>query len=282
MTRTGKSPRLHAHLPEPFLSIHPDDAGVMADGDLAQITTSLGSAILRARIDPAQRPGSVFAPMHWTSRFCPAGRINGAVNAHVDPISGQPELKHTPVCIAPYAARWHGFVLTRTSLGADLAPWCSVFPTTQAWQHELAGQEAPEAAFARLRDLCGSAGAWIELHDPACSLFRAALVDDGRLLACVILGANAALPERTWLASLFTQERITLTDRRALLTGRPATGAMPEPPVCVCFGVGAGAIRRAIAAGCHDVEAIGAATRAGTNCGSCRPEIRSLLALVPA
>jgi len=33
------------------------------------------------------------APSQWLSR---AGRINAAVNPAVDPISGQPELKHTP------------------------------------------------------------------------------------------------------------------------------------------------------------------------------------------
>ena len=64
---------------------------------LAMVQAQTGHAVLRARIDPGQRPGSVFAPMHWTDRFCPAGRINPVVNAEVDPLSGQPELKHTPV-----------------------------------------------------------------------------------------------------------------------------------------------------------------------------------------
>ena len=40
----------------------------------------------------------------------------------------------------------------------------------------------------------------------------------------------------------------------------------------------AGAIRRAIEAGCAGVQDVGAATRAGTNCGSCRPEIAALIA----
>jgi len=34
-----------------------------------------------------------------------------------------------------------------------------------------------------------------------------------------------------------------------------------------------------IAAGCDSVTAVGAATRAGTNCGSCKPEIGALLRL---
>ncbi len=282
MTRTGKSTRLHQHLPEPFLSIHPADAGDIADGGLAVVTAATGAAVLRARHDPAQRRGEVYAPMHWTDRFCPAGRINPVVNAATDPVSFQPELKHTPVRIAPFAAAWHGFLLTRDRLEADLAHWCAVFPTGQAWRHELAGQGQPEDAFAALRAQCPAPGAWLALHDAGTSTYRAALVQDGRMAAVLFIGPDHALPARDWLASLFARERVTLADRRALLAGRPAEGQLPEPPVCVCFGVGVKAIRTAIDGGCGSVEAVGAATRAGTNCGSCRPEIRTLLAQVTA
>jgi NAD(P)H-nitrite reductase large subunit len=41
----------------------------------------------------------------------------------------------------------------------------------------------------------------------------------------------------------------------------------PEPSICVCMGVGAKAIRAAIAGGCDSVASVG--TAAGTNCGSC-------------
>ena len=276
MTRTGKSTRLHQHLPEPYLSIHPDDAGPIADGSLAQVEAATGTSVLRARIDPAQRRGEVFAPMHWTDRFAPAGRINPVVNAATDPVSFQPELKHTPVRIAPYAAAWHGFLLSRDNLGTSLARWCAVFPTGQAVRHELAGQSNPEDAFAALQSACTAEGAWLTLHDTATATHRAALVNDGRLQAVLFLGPDAHLPERDWLASLFAQHRITLADRRALLAGRPADGNLPEPPVCVCFSIGARAI---LASGGETVEDVGKITKAGTNCGSCRPEIRKLLTI---
>ena len=282
MTRTGKATRLHAHLPEPFLQIHPGDAISIVDGSLVTVTAATGSAVLRARIDPGQRRGSVFAPMHWTDRFCRAGRINPAVNAAYDPISGQPELKHTPVKLASYVAHWHGFVVSEHALGTEIADWCAMFPSGIAWRHELAGQDDPVRAFARLRALCTASGAWLLLQDAASGLHRAALVEAGKLRACVFIGPHAELPAREWLTSLFALEHITIEDRRALLAGRPAEGALPEPPVCVCFGVGAHAIQAAILAGCDTVESIGSATTAGTNCGSCRPEIRALLALVPA
>ena len=51
----------------------------------------------------------------------------------------------------------------------------------------------------------------------------------------------------------------------------------PGPTVCACFSVGLNAVKEAIAAGAGDVDAVGRATRAGTNCGSCRSEIRRVL-----
>ena len=62
--------------------------------------------------------------------------------------------------------------------------------------------------------------------------------------------------------------------------GQPADPrADTGPIVCACFGVGRKAISEAIAT--HRLttaEGVGQAVRAGTNCGSCVPEIRILLA----
>ena len=277
MTRTGKASRLLAHTPEPFLAIHPDDAAGIPDGALAAIEATTGRAVLRLRHDPGLRRGNVFAPMHWTARFAPSGRINDAVNAAVDPVSGQPELKHTPVRLAPFAAAWHGFLIARRNLGTELADWTAILPATQTvWRHELAGTDAPEAAFARLCARFGDA-AWMRLSDPAQHLFRAAYIVDGRLEACLFIGPDHVLPARDWLVSRFALERLPPVERRSLLAARPADGPLPETPVCVCHNVGANQIIAAIAAGHTDVTAIGLATKAGTNCGSCRPEIRALL-----
>jgi assimilatory nitrate reductase catalytic subunit len=49
------------------------------------------------------------------------------------------------------------------------------------------------------------------------------------------------------------------------------------PVICACFGVGLN-IRRAIVSGAlSGAEEIGKALRAGTNCGSCLPELRKII-----
>lgn len=65
MTRTGKSRRLMAAEREPFLEIHPADAGRagVGDGDLARVSSVRGSAVLRVRLDDSLPPGTAFAPL---------------------------------------------------------------------------------------------------------------------------------------------------------------------------------------------------------------------------
>jgi len=79
--------------------------------------------------------------------------------------------------------------------------------------------------------------------------------------------------------ALFEIEELSAPDRRALLSGRSTEGlADPGPVVCACFGVGLNVIRAAIASGAAaNVDEIGAALRAGTNCGSCLPELNKIV-----
>ena len=103
MTRTGKAPRLLRHLFEPYAEIHPRDAARarILDGSLVRLATPFGTMIARAKITQDQRQGCVFVPMHWTGEMSSHGRVNVLVNPATDPVSGQPELKHTPLAIAP-------------------------------------------------------------------------------------------------------------------------------------------------------------------------------------
>ena len=277
MTRTGRAPRLFRHIGEPFLSVHPEDTD-LPDNSLVRIESAWGTGILRLRHDYGMRRGTVFAPMHWTAAFCAAGRINAAVNPATDLISGQPEFKHTPVRLAQAAMDWHAFALTRREF-APAAPFTAKIPLDgPVWRYELAGTGPAAGAHAALLDALGGAAPWMALRDPTAAVYRAAQIADGQLQACLFTGPDHALPSRDWLISLFAQPALAAADRRALLAARRPGGAAPEPPICVCMGVGAGAIRAAITGGCRDVAAVGAATKAGTNCGSCKPEIAGILA----
>jgi assimilatory nitrate reductase catalytic subunit len=100
----------------------------------------------------------------------------------------------------------------------------------------------------------------------------------------LFVATAGALPPRAWLAELFEAQVLPPEARATLLFGRPPGPVVDKGPmVCACLKVAARTIDEAAHAGARSVEAIGAATGAGTNCGSCRPEIaRRLSALRPA
>jgi assimilatory nitrate reductase catalytic subunit len=78
---------------------------------------------------------------------------------------------------------------------------------------------------------------------------------------------------------MFAGEILSDEQRRMLLSGRSANGlANAGPIVCACFGVGRTTICDAIASGAGSAAEIGVQLKAGTNCGSCIPELKRLVA----
>ncbi|MCX8226976.1 MAG: (2Fe-2S)-binding protein, partial [Sulfitobacter sp.] len=71
----------------------------------------------------------------------------------------------------------------------------------------------------------------------------------------------------------------TETSPLAALAGRSASD-QPDPGarVCACFDIGRNTLLAAAANGARSVTALGEVTCAGTNCGSCKPELAALLA----
>jgi assimilatory nitrate reductase catalytic subunit len=68
-------------------------------------------------------------------------------------------------------------------------------------------------------------------------------------------------------------------NRARVLAGVSLAGVpSPGPTVCACFAVGRATIVEAIKSGqLASVAEIGTALRAGTNCGSCLPELATIL-----
>ena len=286
LTRTGLAPDLWRHAPEPYVEIHPEDAEIagVSDNSLTRIQTAGGEAVALARLTDRQRRGGVFLPMHWTDAYAPAARSNPLIAPNADPTSGQPEFKHTPARIRPYRETWKGFLLSREPNapppGLDLI-WRRI-PQTAGQLHEFAGRGDHGERDALRRALGDLDGDMLAYDDPATGARREAWIRDGRLERVLFVTTTGALPPRGWLADLFEAEILPPGARATLLFGRPPGPVIDKGPmVCACLKVAARTIDDAAQAGAATVEAVGAATGAGTNCGSCRPEIARRLAAHP-
>lgn len=231
LTRTGKSPRLSVHTPEPGIAVHPDDAAHygIADQALAQAETAWGKLIARVNIDANQRRGEIFIPIHWNDQFGAKVRVGALVNPVVDPVSGEPEFKYTPARLKSWPAAWYGFLLTRTesSIGHNegFEYWLKI-RGKNFWRIELAGRESHTNWAMWARRLLGAVkpGAdWLEFSDTHGGHYRVAHIDsDDRLTGCLYVAPRpAALPAREWLGSLFEKTRLDYSDRNDLLAGLP-------------------------------------------------------------
>jgi assimilatory nitrate reductase catalytic subunit len=278
MTRTGTSPRLALHMPEPFVEIHPEDASAYGLTDFARVTTQHGSGIYKVALNDGQQRGSLFLPIHWNAETASHARACALVAPYTDPYSGQPEAKATPASIAPISFAYRGFVLVRQPIDLPEHTWWVRVALTGGLGYLIASKEGPEfwRDYARKLLICDDLA---EFADNSRGIFRAAAFREGRLDGALFLGRADTAPQWDAVKALFEAEAVADMQRRMVLSGRAADGLTETGPViCACFGVGLSAIREAIAAKtATNVEAIGKALRAGTNCGSCLPELKRIV-----
>ena len=284
MTRTAIAAQLNQHKPEPFVEVHPVDAQrhALLPNTLAVIESRWGSMLARVQITDSQQQGMVFVPMHWTEQYASRGRMGALVNPVVDPVSKQPESKHTPVRIKAYQPVWQGFILSRRELTITKSDYRVKIKGEQFYRYELAGLNLPDDWRRCVRNALDDAGEptqWQEYQDTGKGAYRAARIIDNRLETVIFIAADNFLPERNWLTSLFAKTALETPERKALLTGRPPLGVADVGTiVCACFNVGEKTIRTAIKEkGLKTHQEVGACLKAGTNCGSCVPEIKMLL-----
>ncbi len=282
LTRTGRSPTLSLHIDEPVLSLHPDDAKRLCiqDADLADITSAWGTSIARVAISDEVRPGDVFLPMHWSRTTSLSGAVDALVNPAVDPISGQPEFKHTPVRITRSLVTWHGVFIGHCVLPqvADLA-YATRARGYDCERWKLAGRGSPQTFREGVNALLGPGVTSARYADEHAGYQAWMWYAQSRVIALVFVGPSTSslptVPELTGLMGVAIEAGRAHRLLAGVLTD---PGADQGPIVCSCFGVGRTTLARVIEEGlAKDVGTLGLHTRAGTNCGSCRPELKKLL-----
>ncbi len=283
MTRTAKTPRLMSHIFEPFAEFHPKDAARcgLKDGGLAVVRNRRARIVARVAVSAAQRPGSVFVPMHWNDKFASHARVDALIAGNTDPVSGQPELKFTPVSAAPYPAAWHGFAISERQFSKEGAGYWALARTKGGFRIELAGL-APAGdwtAFAKQLLTLEDTPDLLAYHDEGSAQYRFAAFEAGRLTGALFVARGPVLVSRSWVCEQLGKADFQAGGRLRVLAGRAAAASEDRGAiVCSCFDVGIKQIADAVTkGGCRDAGEVGQTLRAGTNCGSCRPEIQKII-----
>lgn len=176
---------------------------------------------------------------------------------------------------AEHRGRTTGFVAPAWEQATVLADVLTGGRATYTGDRSVARLRATGLDVAVLGDSEHASGEVVELANPVSGSYRKAVVRDGVLEACVLVGDLTGV-------GLLTQHY----DRRTVL-GHDEVGRLLAPPsrtpaplveladdveVCACAGVTAGRVRA-----CASVEEAAARTRATTGCGGCRDVVRSLV-----
>ncbi|KPW42625.1 Nitrate reductase [Pseudomonas amygdali pv. mellea] len=293
MSRTGTAARLFGHVSEALLSLNPQDMQRydLQPGDLVKLISRRGELLLPVGGDDSVACGQAFLPMHWGDRFLKGG-VNALTQPAFDPISKQPELKHSGVKIEKAHLPWQFFALIEGNVQQQmerLRPLCDVFTYLSMG---LAGRERPaliiRAASAEAPDpmllqhidqvLGLDEGPVMAYDDPKRSIGKRVRIDNGRITAIRLAGETLA---RHWLQALWLEERIDASLRRWLLAplssepGKDSTQAF-DKTLCNCMNVSQSAVKEGIERGL-DLNQLKTQLGCGTQCGSCVPEIKRLI-----
>ena len=287
MTRTGRARKLLDHSEAPELHIHPQEAQKFAieDAQLVRVESEKGQFFGRARVTGSQKPGQLFAPIHWSDSLAHNATVSALAIPYTDPSSGQPELKQVAVKVTPLIAHSYACLLLRTKAAEELhgrlrAGDKQLSDTILHWYRvPVQGGYRFELALKRQPDWQAIAGDLFSPNNKPLNRQHLQLPGGERWLLYSEQLELLVFTTRDWQA---LPDRKTLED--ALNNPLPETPALllqnvpaGAQMVCTCLQVSRKEIEAAIADGAASVEALGALLGCGTNCGSCKPEISALL-----
>jgi len=248
----------------------------VVDGGFARVVTDYGQCILKVVVSERQQRGMLFAPIHWSEATASSARVGALVAPFTDPFSSQPETKATPASIAPYEYVFCGFALSRAQLDLPDHVWWARVTVSGGYGYLLADNADLTGWQSWLRSVAGSDLA--EYRDFGGGVYRAASFAADGIETCLFLGPARDAGDWNVVKDLFAAGALSDDQRRMLLSGKSMDGlASAGPVVCACFGVGRTTICDAIASGARSAAELGLRLKAGTNCGSCIPELKRLI-----
>lgn len=294
MSRTGALGRLFSHVEEPLLAMNAADMSRrgLSDGDLVQASSRRGKLALRVAASAEMRAGQTFIPMHWGSQFMSGLGANALTSSSCDPDSKQPEFKHTAIQVSRLDLPWQmvamrkGDALLRMS---RLQPLLKYFDYAALGlfgrDEELVVLRAAHATpvsgeiLAAIDEILGldDAAEVMNYRDTKRGISKRALINDGKLSGVRLTGETVA---RDWLKEIIARGSDAQSVRPWLfapLSAPPAGQPQRGRIVCNCMDVSEQEILAEFGNGL-DLPAIQRKLKCGTECGSCLPELKRLIA----
>ncbi|GGI91285.1 nitrate reductase [Shewanella gelidii] len=305
MTRTGLSPTLSNFQTEPCLLVNPKDANKLNlnTDDIARVTSQTGELTLRVICSHSVAEKQLFSPIHWSNTTSSQGKVCLAISANaVDSISGQPEFKHTPVCIEKVQFCSEALILTPEIIHTDGLDYWVKQTVPQGFLYRVASHLSIEA----LADLVqprlnpkpkplhpsdsSSASPTYSNTDPkpaVCSQlsyqakgvgFREVSLVHGKVSSGFVVANKIDFEQMNWFESVLMQP-LGVDISQSLYQGKAVGDLAQGKLICACKQVRKNVILKAIQQEeAPNLSTITRITQAGSGCGGCLSDIDQLLA----
>lgn len=281
MTRTGLSSRLSSHEVEPRLQINPVDAAhyQLTDSGIAKITSPMGSIMMRVSVNKGIKVGNLFAPIHWSDTNASAAKISTLGQGVTDPISGQPEMKNTPVRLQGYQPKSQALVVCRQPLARQQFPYWVKQTIQGGFCYYIASDSSASELNSQLLSLSPiDKTLQMSAHQDRTESYRFATSRADRIDFAYTVSDNLDLNQYSWFEGLLNSNGDQLDLYTSLLSARPSGELCKGKIICACKQVGARQLSHAIEEqGAQDLAGLMSLTQAGTGCGSCLPELGDIL-----
>lgn len=293
MSRTGTVAQLYNHVDEPAISMNADDMSrrQIKTDDVVKISNKRGNLNIRVRQSDELKPGETFIPMHWGKQFMNGLGTNALMPSAFDPISKQPELKHTAIKIEKLDLPWQMTLIRNCN---DLSLIAEIRKQLKHFDYATCGLYGRENSMVVLRashpaapskDVIDHLDSLLGMIEGAPMLYyddakrgisKRILVESNQVTGVRLIGETLAAD---WLKQVMIQGELTDELRRWALAplSAPPTGQKNRGKIiCNCYDVSENEIIETCEDGA-DLQTLQAKLKCGTECGSCVPELKRLV-----
>ena len=279
MTRTGKSKTLAKHTGEPFVTIHPQDATTyhINNDELVCVKSEFGEVTVPAKIDESVQQGDVFIPIHWTQMTAKTANVANCFSSDVDPLSGQPESKFVPVTLTKVQPTQFIQIFSREEIELTSDYWAKI-KIDQGFEYKSCSFDAESDPYPTARKMSNALGDWSYFENSFSGLKTALCIKDEQLQFVAFFADYKPEINSDWIESLFVKPSVTSSTLSRVLSANVEPEFLNGRTICSCFKIGESQIIDAIKNDdMQTVEDLGQHLKCGTNCGSCKSELRSLI-----
>lgn len=274
MTRTGQAHSLSGHNDLPVVQINYLDAAAqgLESNQLVRVSNQNGAFIAAASVCEDVKPGELFSAIHWSERFATQSVVTSVIDAHVDPVSGQPQLKACSVNLESFECKNWARVASLDSIKKEDFDYWAQAKTKRGyvtllgeksqidWRQWIESNLSSNTRITQYADDSSGAQSLLAINEQSIDLLVYSQTD------------VKSLPSFDWLSSAFDAN-----DINAIASLLRSEDGEQDQQICSCFAVSKKTIQRKITDGDSTIDDLGISLGCGSKCGSCRPELAVIL-----